>query len=170
MSRGRTAVILPDRETLWLLVVLLLLLWLLTRTRQAEAAKKERRKPMTEHELGRVIFEIARSADLESFRHLYLTGGEAREVMGELAGAYLGARDKRWLEDELVEIGARIGERSAYVGARIGPESMVFVRLRGMDGQERELPAGRAIQLGRIWRLRDPVGDWTRYGRESATA
>jgi hypothetical protein len=159
-----------DRQTLWLLLVMLLLLWLLTRTHQVETRRPERRKPLTADELGRVIFEVARSADLEAFRHLYLSGGEAREVMGEAAQAYLGRREHRWLEDEIVEIGARLGEDGAYAAARIGPESMVFVRVRTMDGQERECPAGHAVQVGQIWRLRDPVADWSRYGRESAMA
>jgi hypothetical protein len=126
------------------------LLWLLTRTRKTEAVRHERRKPLTEEELGRVLFEIARTADLTQFRHLYLSGGEAREIMGTGAAVYLGQRGPAWLEEELVEIGARIGERSAFAGARIGPESMIFLRLRDMSGAEREIPGGHAIQVGRI--------------------
>lgn len=160
----------PDQRTLWLAVVMLLLLWLLTRSREQRIAHQERKKPMSEDELGRALFQVAREADLAAFRQLYLTGAEAQKVMGQVADAYLAQRDGSWLVEELVEIGARIGERSSYVTARLGPESMLWMSVRAMDGTVLEVPAGRAVQVGLIWRIRDPVGQWDRYGKVRAKA
>lgn len=162
---------LPDEQTLWLLLVLLLLLWLLTRERRHRAQTHERRRPISEDELGRVVFELARATDLEGFRHLYLSGGEARQVLGERAGAYLEARlVARWLEDELVEIAARLADRQAYVATRVAADGMAWMRVRGLSGAEDEIPIGHAVRVGLIWRLQDPVGDWKPYGKANATA
>ena len=160
----------PDQQTMLLGVVMLLLLWLLTRSRENRVERHDRRKPLSEDELGRALFQIARDADLAAFRQLYLSGGEAQRVMDQGAEAYLGGRDGRWLVEELVEIAARIGERTSYVSARIGPESMLWVKVRAMNGQVAEIPAGHVVQVGLIWRIRDPVSRWERYGKESANA
>lgn len=161
---------LPDQQTLLLLVVVLLLVWLLTRTRERRVERAPRKRPLTEEELGRAVFLAAREADLEAFRHLYLSGGEARVLMNESAVSYLADRDASWLVDELVEIGARIGGRSSYAGARLGPESMLILRLRAVDGAIFEVPAGSALQVDLVWRIRDPVGRWPAAGNESARA
>ena len=162
---------LPGEQTLWLLVVLLLLLWLLTRERGHRIANHERRKPLTEDELGRVVFELARTVDLDGFRHLYLSGAEARELLGEGAAAYMRPRTSgRWLEDEIVEISVRLADQPAYVSSRVDGDGMAWIRVRTATGVEREVPVGRAVRVGLIWRLRDPVGDWAPYGRATATA
>lgn len=162
---------LPGDQTLWLCLVLLLLLWLLTRERGHRIANHERRKPLSEDELGRVVFELARAVDLDGLRHLYLSGAEARALLGEGARGYMATRTRgRWLEDEMVEISARLAGRAAYVGTRVDVDGMAWVRVREPAGEEREVPVGRTVRVGVIWRLRDPVGDWRPYGSATATA
>lgn len=160
----------PDQRTLWLAVVVLLLMWLLTRSREQRIEHHDRKKPLTEDELGRALFQIARDADLAAFRQLYLTGAEAQRVMGQGAEAYLSPRNGSWLVEELVEIAARIGDRTSFVTARLGPESMLWMSVRAMDGSVVEFPVGRVVQVGLFWRIRDPVGQWERYGKERAKA
>ncbi len=162
---------LPDEQTLWLLLVLFLLVWLLTRERRHRVTRHERRMPMSEDELGRVVFELARATDIEGLRHLYLSGGEARQVLGDRALAYLEARSvPRWLEEELVEIAARLADRQTYLSTRMGHDQMAWMRVRSTAGAEAEIPIGRAVRVGLFWRLQDPVGDWKPYGRVNATA
>jgi len=164
-------VALPDQQTLWLLLVLMLLVWLLTRERRHRVQHHERRKPMSEDELGRVVFELARATDLESFRHLYLSGGEARQVLGERASAYMEARlAARWLEEELVEIAARLADRPSYLATRVAPDGMAWMRVRAAGGGEAEIPIGRVVRVGLIWRIQEAVGDWKPYGKANATA
>jgi len=150
----------PSEQTQLLLVVVLLLLWLLTRTRQRRIAAPRRRLPLTHDELGRVIFEIARANDLDAFRHLYLTGPQARQVLGARATDYLRAREKRWLEEEFLEISVRVQGVCRYQGVRVGEAGDVWLRVVKEGVGTFELPVGSAVQVDRIWRLRDPVGDW----------
>lgn len=151
----------PSQQTLLWFVVVLLLLWLLTRRRERAVTGHQRRKPMTEAELGRVIFEVARSADLEPFRHLYLSGVEARELMGAGAAAYLDQRGKRWLEEEFLEISVRVAPPAQYEGIRVAEDGATVLLVRSPAAGAYELPVGRAARVGRIWRIVEPVGDWT---------
>ncbi len=153
----------PSEQTQLLLVVVLLLLWLLTRTRQRRIAAPRRRLPLTHDELGRIIFEIARANDLDAFRHLYLTGQEARQLLGTRATEYLRLREKRWLEEEFLEIGVRVQGVCRYEGVRVGAAGDAWLRVAKEGVGSFELPVGTAVQVERIWRLRDPVGDWTAH-------
>ena len=159
----------PSQETLLLFVAVLLALWLLTRSEQRRATVPHRRMPMTEDELGRVLFEIGRAEDLDAFRHLYLSGAEARRVLGWQARSYLGNRNKDWLYDEFLEISVRIGSSSHYEGLRVDPRGRAFLRVRTEAAGSYEIPVGVALRVGRIWRLRDPVGDWSPHRRVGAT-
>ncbi|MSQ01750.1 MAG: hypothetical protein EXR71_07635 [Myxococcales bacterium] len=153
----------PSQETLLLFVAVLLALWLLTRSEQRRAAVPHRRKPMTEDELGRVLYEIGRAEDLEAFRHLYLSGADAQRVLGWQAKAYLKDRHKTWLAEEFLEISVRIGPLSHYEALRVDPRGHAFLRVRTDGVGSYEIPVGSVLRVGRIWRLRDPVGDWTPY-------
>lgn len=158
----------PSQQTLLWFVVVLLLLWLLTRRRERAAIGRQRRMPLTEAELGRVVFEVARSADLEAFRHLYVSGGEARDLLGDAASAYLDGRGKRWLEDEFLEISVRVAPPVQYEGVHVGEDGVTVLRVRSLAAGAYELPVGRALQVGRIWRLVHPVGDWSQLRQVGA--
>lgn len=159
----------PSQQTLLWLVVVLLLLWLLTR-REAAARGHARRKPMTEEELGRVVFEVARASDLEAFRHLYVSGGEARELLGDAATAYLDKRGKRWLEEEFLEICVRVAAPARYEGARVAENGATVLLVRSPAAGAFELPIGRALRVGPIWRIVEPVGDWSQLRQVGAPA
>lgn len=157
--REGTRMTVPSQQTLLLLLVVLLLLWLLTR-REAAVKGHERRKPITEGELGRVVFEVARAGDLEAFRHLYLSGGEARELLGDGAAAYLDKRGKQWLEEEFLEVAVRVAAPVRYEGARVAENGATVLLVHSPVAGAYELPVGRALRVGRIWRIVEPVGDW----------
>ena len=148
-------------QTLLLLIALLLALWLLTRTQRHQRALHRRRMPTSADELGRVLFAIAKTSDLDAFRHLYLSGAEARDLLGQAAVAYLQAREQSWLDEELLEISVRVGPLVRYEGARIAPDGTTLLQVSSDATGAYEVPVGRAVQVGRIWRLREPVGDWT---------
>ncbi len=148
--------LLPDHDTLLLIVALLLALWLLTRVQeQQRTAPPPRRKPMTPDELGRVLFEVARAADVEAYRGLFIAGHEARALFGEGAQAYLDARNHNMLTESLVEIGARIPDDSRYVGCAVAESGELSLTVRRSTGHEFAIAAGTAVSCQRIWRLRD---------------
>ena len=154
---------LPNQQTLLLYLVVLLLLWLFTRKQQERASVPQRRKPMTEEELGRVLFEVARSADLEAFRHLYLSGPEAREALGIGAGPYLDSRGKKWLEEEFLEISVRVAAPARYEGVRSEADGATFLKAHSAAAGHYEVPVGKVVRVGHILRLAHPVGDWAPY-------
>lgn len=157
--------VLPDQPTLWLMVALLLCLWLLTRaTQRRQAVRPSRRKPMTPDELGRVLFEIARAADVEAYRGLFLAGPEARAVLGNDAGAYLDRRTHQALEDSLVEIGARIPDTARFAGMTVDEDHNAHLTVHPASGSEYTILVGTAVRVENIWRLRDTFGQ----RRESA--
>jgi hypothetical protein len=149
--------VLPDAQTLWLLVALLLCFWLFTRVRVEKARRPERRTPLSEDELGRVVFAVARAGDLEGYRGLFLLGSEVPAALGKGADAYLASRSPRALEVGLGEIRARIPEGARFVAARVtGEDAAIEIGLP--DGTRRVVPIGTAVRVGRAWRLKDPEG------------
>jgi len=79
---------LQDHRTALLGVALLLCMWLLLRVNRHEKEKRiTRPTPLTPHELGHMVFRAAISNDISIFRQLFLNGGEARSLLGEMAEA-----------------------------------------------------------------------------------
>lgn len=148
--------ILPNHDTLLLLLALLLCLWLLTRVQEKQrAAPPPRRKPMTPDELGRVLFEVARAADVDAYRGLFIAGHEAQALFGEAAQSYLDSRNHKMLTESLVEIGARIPVDARYAGCAISDAGEVTLTVRRPSGDSFGISAGTAVSCQRIWRLRD---------------
>ncbi|MFZ5481229.1 MAG: hypothetical protein ACOZNI_31005 [Myxococcota bacterium] len=149
--------LLPDAQTLWLSVALLLCLWLLTRVRDDPRGRRPaRRTPLSEDELGRVVFEVARAADIDQYRGLFLMGAEVPAALGKEAEAYLATRSPRALEESLVEIGASIPDDAHYVATHVmGDKAVIEVLLR--DKQARLVEIGTAVRVGKAWRLKDPA-------------
>lgn len=143
-----------------LLVALLLAVWLLVRVRREEEAKRkppQRRAPLNPHELGQVVFQVARSGDLESYRGLFLAGREVAETLGDAAEAYLGGRTRTVLEESLAEIAHGIPEGARYDGVEATAPDTYVIWVVPVEGARTAIPIGTAVQVGALWRLRDPV-------------
>jgi len=145
----------PDPQTLLLSVALVLALWLLLRVRGREERDRrpKRANPLTPDELGRTVFQIARGADLDAFRALFLTGAEAAEMLGEDAPRYLEQRTLAAMEESLVNIAARIPEGSVFGGAIVPPSGEAILYAKDADGGKAEVPMGTAIKVRHVWRL-----------------
>ena len=149
--------VLTDQQALLTCVaVLLTALFVLRRRSRLEAARPPRRTPVTKDELGRAVFEVARSADLDTYRGLFLIGGEVRDVLGQEAVRYLDERTPLLLRESLVSIGARVADVGQYVGCHVeGNRASIEVRLPG--DAVRHVPIGTIVRVGDVWRLQDPV-------------
>jgi hypothetical protein len=133
-----------------------ILLWLFnTRT---ERAAPPRRSPASIEELGRAVFQVAITADLEGYRELFLAGGEARTAFGEKAEGYLERRALPILEEALVTISALIPEGSRFLGAQsTGPET-VAIRVIPPGQQEPILVGiGSVLRVGTVYRIQEPA-------------
>lgn len=155
-----SADLLPTTQSsLLLLVAALLAMWLLLRVRRHERVRRERRSPTTLEELGRVVFEVARGADIEGYRDLFLAGGEAAAVLGEEADAYLARRNLRALEESLITLGALIPEGAVLRGVeQTGPDRVALVVVPA-TGPRLLIEMGSVVRLGGVFRLREPAGN-----------
>lgn len=141
-----------------LLVALLMALWLLVRVRRQEQARRPppRRAPTSLNELGAIVFQTARSSDVLAFRGLFLAGGEASQVLGEGAAAYLERRSLASLQESLASIAALLPEGARYDGVeQIGPDSYAMW-VAPPAGERMLVSIGTAVRVGALWRLRDP--------------
>ena len=134
-----------------------ILLWLFN-TRNERAAPNNRRSPASIEELGRAVFQVAISADLEGYRELFLAGGEARSVFGEKAENYLERRALPVLEEALVTISALIPEGSRFVGAQeTGPETVAIRVLPPGQMEPILVGIGIVLQVGTVYRIQEPA-------------
>jgi hypothetical protein len=134
-----------------------ILLWLFN-TRSERAVPNNRRSPASIEELGRAVFQVAMSADLEGYRELFLAGGEARSVFGEKAENYLERRALPVLEEALVTISALIPEGSRFVGAQeTGPETVAIRVLPPGQLEPILVGIGVVLQVGTVYRIQEPA-------------
>lgn len=142
-----------------LIVALLLAVWLLVRVRRQEAERRPppRRAPLNPHELGQVVFQAARSEDHEAYRGLFLAGREIATVFGEEAEAYLSRRSRAVIEDSLDAIADAIPEGSRYDGVEATAPDTYIIWIVPVEGPRAAIPIGTAVQVGALWRLRDPA-------------
>jgi integrase len=147
--------LLPDSNTLWLLLALLLCFWLLTRVRASEVVAA-RRTPVTLDELGRSIFSAGRSGDFAAYRELYLAGGEAEAVFGERAGEYLDRRTRPALAGALERLGTALRPGCHFHSLLLGEDGQAYLQVREPGGAVLPVPVGSAVQVGAAWRLVDP--------------
>lgn len=141
-----------------LLVAVLLCMLLLSRVHREERGRRRpaRKAPLSPEELGHFVFEAGRSANIELYRGLYLSGGEARSLMGEQAADYLDRRDPRVIEESLLSLGACLLNGSVFECVESKGEGEFSIRFRLPDGIRSHLDIGSAVKVGAIWRLRDP--------------
>lgn len=149
---------LEDR-TLALTVTLLLCILLLFRVRgQEEAPRRARHTPLSAAELVRMVVGAVRASDLHTLRELYLIGPEVRSTVGaDKADRYLEALPSRLVAD-LAALRAAISSRATLAGCRDEPDGSVWADLvePGDGTKPHAVFLGRAVQIGRVWRLVDP--------------
>ena len=142
-----------------LLVAALLAVWLLVRVRRIEEERRRpsRRAPMSADELARCVFEVARTADIDEYRGLFLAGAEAAAVFGEGAQTYLARRTMEVLEESLVTIGALIPDGAFYVGVEPTGDGSYAMWVQPREGERFLVGIGTVAQVGSLYRLRDPA-------------
>jgi len=130
----------------------LLLLAKVNRRAKSTGLRRERRTPLSLSELGSSVYEAARSADINLFRDLFLTGGEAANLVGmQRADTWLQSRNPDALIDLLAGIAVRCQPGTSYVDARLDGE-MLFIQTRDNSGLT-EVAVASVTHVGTAWRL-----------------
>jgi hypothetical protein len=133
-----------------------ILLWLFNT--RAERGGPPRRSPSSIEELGRAVFQVAISADLDGYRELFLAGGEARTIFGENAASYLERRALPVLEEALVTISALIPEGSRFIGAQsTGPETVAIRVIPPGQHEPILVGIGSVLRVGNVYRIQEPA-------------
>lgn len=147
------------RNYLMLAALALLLFWLLTKQNNSQQhttaqRRADRKAPVSPQELARAVFEVARDGNIDAYRGLFLTGGEANRVLGlEAAEQYLARRTSKALEDALVNMAVQVPPNAVFVGVEEVGENSFAMKLN-VDARTTALvPIGKAVQVGAIYRL-----------------
>ncbi|GEM_PF-7090582 len=148
-----------DQTAKALAVVALLLLWLLTRKQNEHRSRvPKRHAPITAEALGGLLFQAVLAADLETYRALHLTGGEAARLLGQgEAERYLARRNVQALEDALVELAIRVPAGATLESASQSAGQLVL-RIT-FDGRTEQVAAGSVRQVEDVWRLYEPPSE-----------
>ena len=149
---------------LWVAIAALLGLLLASRRQPYRKAairkartRADRPVPITDEELGRFVFHAVVAADLDEFRALFLTGAEAREVLGSAhVERYLSTRTPQRLEDALVELAVQIPEDSHFVGVERA-DALLSVVIANAQGTEKTVMLGTVAELGATRRMISPA-------------
>ena len=140
-------------EALGVAALLGLLLLSRVNRRKAVARRPQRHTPLSVEELGRAVFQAARSADLELFRGLFLTGGEASHLLGtEGAERWLTQRSQEALVESLAALAVYCGPGTTLFESRVSGELLVLL-VREEKSGEREVPVATVRQIGQAYRL-----------------
>ena len=140
-------------------VAALLALLLLSRVnrRKAVVRRASRRTPLSVDELGRAAFQAARSADLDLFRALFLTGGEAARLLGtDQADQWLQQRSNAVLLDSLAALAVYCAPGTTLYRAHLSGELLVLT-VRAEASGEREVPVATVRQVGPAYRFFEPL-------------
>ena len=140
-------------------IAALLGLWLVSRMapkKPTAVRRPERHEPLSDDELGRFVFHAVVAADLDEYRDLFLTGGEARQVLGSGAQQYLEERTPKVLEDALVELSVHVPEGALFSGTTRAAE-LLSIEVRNDRGASRSVPIGTTTQVGAVIRLVTPA-------------
>ena len=146
--------VLSNEDTALLVVAALLCFWLWLLVRRREEEKTfQRPTPLSLNELGRMVFQAARSQDQRTWRALFLNGAEAAARMGQDAEQWLEDHSMVHMADLLDDIGQCIPPRAIYVGCENQPDGRCTLKLRKHEGEEFLVVVGRADKIGPAWRL-----------------
>jgi hypothetical protein len=145
---------LSTEDTALLVVAALLCLWLWLLVRRREETRRfERPIPLTLDELGRMVFQAARSQDRRTWRALFLNGAEAADRMGREAERWLETHDMAHLADLLDAINESIPPQTIYLGCEEQRDGRCALKLKQPEGDEFLVAVGRADKVGTAWRL-----------------
>ena len=155
------AVDVTEHQDLLLLTVASLLamwLWLLVRRREEAGFQRPKRpEPLSLDELARSAFQAARSRDMASYRSLFLNGAEARDILGEDAAAYMGARNPIVLQRNLNHLAGELSTDATFVGSVPVTGDRVAMCIRKPGHEDRALLLGSVVQVGHIYRIFGPA-------------
>jgi len=146
--------LLSDQDTALLVVAALLCmwLWLLVRRRE-EAPEYKRPTPLSRKELGRMIFQAARSRDLRTWRALFLNGAEAAERLGSQAESWIAAHSVPHMTATLDAIAQSLPPGVIYVDCVETEDGRCALKLKQPEGEEFLVAIGQAEQVGVAWRM-----------------
>jgi len=151
---------LKDQDNVFLIVAVLLLLWLwLLVHRRQEEEKKIPQRPIAlqVEDLGRKAFIAIRSNDMYLYRGLFINGGEAKALLGDMAKEYLEKRSVRVLKNSMQTLIEEIPNNSTYVGLSTTEGTKLIIRIKTGD-EERDIYVGSVTRIDNSWRLLEPVG------------
>jgi hypothetical protein len=141
----------------------LLVLWLITRIYGQSAAKKGERKaprpsPVSDEELGRIVFRVGRGQDVDAYRALFLNGAEAMQILGaDQAERYLSGRSLDLLETACEALATQLPSGSSYIKTEINPMHQCIIHAANPDGSGRTVLIGTVAQVGAVIRLVTPI-------------
>ena len=155
---------LRNQDNVFLIIAILLLLWLwLLVHRRQEEDKKIPQRPIAlkVEDLGRKAFVAIRSNDIYMYRGLFINGGEANSLLGDMAKEYLEQRSVHVLKDSLQTLIADVPNNSTYVGLSTTEGTKLIIKIKTGD-EERDIHIGSVTRIDNSWRLLEPVGGLVR--------
>jgi hypothetical protein len=141
----------------------LLTLWLITRIYGQTSAKNSpkaptRSAPVTEEELGRILFGVGRGRDVDAYRTLFLNGAEAMTVLGaDNAERYLAKRSLAALEDACERLSSLLPSGTSYIKTEVTSTHQCILHVANPDGSGRTVAVGTIVRLGAVLRLVVPA-------------
>lgn len=150
--------IVPDSQTLGLLLAATLVMLLFARRKRIERTRPSRATPVSPAELGRYAYMAAVSRDRATWIGLFLLGAEARQALGEQARDYLDRMTPAVRAHGLEQLVARIPGKGTYLGTEIDEGGTAHIRVKGQDGEVSTIPIGRVVQVGAAWRIEQAAG------------
>ena len=151
---------LKNQDNVYLIIVILLLLWLwLLVHRRQEEDKKIPQRPIAlqVEDLGRKAFVAIRNNDLYLYRGLFINGGEAKSLLGDLAKEYLDKRSPKVLKESMQTLIAEVPRDATYVGLSTTEGTKLIIKIKS-GTEEKDLYVGSVTRIENSWRLLEPVG------------
>lgn len=148
----------PDPQTLGLLLAATLAMLLLARRKRIERARPTRATPVSPAELGRYAYMAAVSRDRATWISLFLLGAEARQALGDQARDYLDSMTPAVRAQSLDQLVARIPGKGTYLGTDVDEAGTAHIRVKALDGEVSTIPIGRVVQVGAAWRIERAAG------------
>ena len=147
-----------DNAFLIIAVLLLLWLWLLVHRRQEEDKKIPQRPiALQVEDLGRKAFIAIRNNDIYLYRGLFINGGEAKSLLGDLAKEYLDKRSAKVLKNSMQTLIAEVPNDATYVGLSTTEGTKLIIKIKS-GTEEKDLYVGSVTRIDNSWRLLEPVG------------
>ena len=139
----------------------LLTLWLITRLYEEPKNRARvaptRHSPVTAEELGRTVFSIAGGDDFDAYRVLFLSGSEASQILGPLAGKqYLVRRTLSALQAAFEVLLAQLPHGVSYVGTELLETGQCVMSVHDTQQRQHLVVIGSVAHVGAVMRLVEP--------------